>query len=102
VSDAATGSARWFRELADVLEEPAGTSPSLPDVCPADAEDGVLGTFREPGALADPSVLGPARTVWGASLYVDDVTRMQQRLIASVTSLNERRSGTPDPAHVPS
>ena len=30
--------------------------------------------------------------MWGASLYVDDVTRMQQRLIASVTSLNEHRS----------
>ena len=52
----------------------------------------MLETFRErPGALTDTSVLGSARTLWGASLYVDDVTRMQQRLIASVNSLNERR-----------
>ena len=27
VSDAASGSAQWFRELADLLEQPAGTSP---------------------------------------------------------------------------
>ena len=82
---------------------PPGRVPQPPAVCPAEAEDRVLETFRErPDALADTSVLGPARTLWGASLYVDDVTRMQQRLIASVNSLNERRSGTPDPAAVAS
>ena len=103
MSDAASGSARWFRELADLLEQPAGTSAPPPAVCLAEAEDRVLETFRErPDALADSSVLGPARTLWGASLYVDDVTRMQQRLIASVNSLNERRSAAPDPAAVPS
>jgi hypothetical protein len=52
--------------------------------------------------LSDAAVLGPARTLWGASLYVDDVTRMQQRLIASVTTLNEGGSAEPDPAGVPS
>jgi uncharacterized membrane protein YccC len=103
VSDAASGSARWFRELADLLEQPAGTSAPPPAVCRAEAEDRLLETFRErPDALADTSVLGPARTLWGASLYVDDVTRMQQRLIASVNSLNERRAATPDPAAVAS
>jgi uncharacterized membrane protein YccC len=102
VSDAASGSARWFRELADLLEQPAGTSPPPPAVCPAEAEDRVLATFRQrPDALADTPVLGAARTLWGAALYVDDVTRMQQRLIASVKSLNERRSAPPDPARVP-
>ena len=56
----------------------------------------MLETFRErPDALGDNHILGLARTLWGASLYVDDVTRMQERLVASVTKLNERRSATP-------
>jgi hypothetical protein len=102
VSDAASGTARWFRELAEVLERPDGISPPLPAVCPADAEARVLDSFREsPAALSDGAVLGPARALWGASLYVDDVTRLQHRLIVSVASLNERRA-QPDPDQVPS
>jgi hypothetical protein len=103
VSDAASGTARWFRELAQVLEHPVGAGPSLPAVCPAEAEARVLDTFREsPGALSDTAILGPARTLWGASLYVDDVTRMQHRLIHSVTHLNLRRAPNPDPERVSS
>ena len=97
VSESATSAAAWFRELADVLAATKGDRPALPDVLPVRAEDLVLGTFRRnPGSLVGHARAAQGRTMWSASLYVDDVTRLQTRLTASTAVLNRPgHAGTP-------
>jgi len=57
----------------------------------------VLETFRRhPGSLVGHTRAAQGRTMWSASLYVDDVTRLQTRLTASATVLNRPgHAGTP-------
>ncbi len=98
---ALTGSAAaasgWFHQLADRLAATKHPRPALPAALPIQAESGVLDTFRRnPGSLSSPVLTAQGRTMWSASLYIDDVTRLQTRLIAFVTVLNQPgQAGTP-------
>ena len=97
VSGSAVAAATWFRELADGLAPTKGERPALPAVLPVRAEELVLDTFRRhPGSLIGHARAAQGRTMWSASLYVDDVTRLQTRLTASATVLNRPgHAGTP-------
>ena len=93
LTDRTVAAARWFDDAASVLDgsgHPA--TAGTPD--PVQAERGVLSALRtNPSALADDHVAALARTLWGASLYVDDVTRMQSRLGPVIDLLARPHSG---------
>jgi len=89
VSGSAATTAAWFRQIADVLTGNPKNRPTPPAAEPVLAESQVLDTFRQhPGSLADPARAAQGRIIWSASLYVDDVTRLQTRLSASIAVLN--------------
>lgn len=98
VSGSASAAAAWFRQLAVVLAASKPRDrPALPAALPVQAEHRVLETFRRhPGSLADEARAAQGRIMWSAALYIDDVTRLQTRLTASVDVLNRPgRAGTP-------
>jgi len=87
----ASAAAEWYQRLAGVLDHSA---TGVPPIIPVQGEARVLGTFRrEADILHDPAVAARARTLWSASLYIDDVTLLQQRLTGYVETLE--RPGTP-------
>ena len=93
LTDRTVAASRWFHYAASVLEGSGHAADAgAPD--PVQAERGVLGALRtNPSALADHHVAALARTLWGASLYVDDVTRMQSRLGPVIDVLARPHSG---------
>ena len=96
VADSAADAAQWFQEIANVLHR---TPPDavLPAGTPVRAEAAVLGAFREdPRTLRNPNVAARASSLWTASLYIDDVTRLQSRLGRYVAILDgPSRPGAP-------
>jgi hypothetical protein len=97
VSGSAAAAATWFRQLADGMVATKGERPPPPAVLPVQTESRVLDTFRRnPGSLIGHARAAQGRTMWSASLYVDDVTRLQSRLSASAAVLNAPgHAGTP-------
>ena len=95
LSESGSTAAGWFRGIADVLGRPA---EPLPAITPAVAQDRVLRAFRSDlDAVRDADVAAVGTSLWSASLYVDDVTRLQKRLIGSVVAFNSRTSpGAPE------
>ena len=82
---------KWFDQVGDVIDK---TRTSPPAANPATTEDSLLDTFRQHiPALSVPAVAVSARTLWGASLYVDDVTRAERRLSTAISGFNAK-SGT--------
>lgn len=97
----ATVTSGWFDQLADVLDsKPARSAPSpLSAPTPATAEEQLLAAFRQHiDVLTDPVVALRARKLWGASLYLDDVSRSQTRLIPVVAKINTKPPASLDPA----
>lgn len=91
LAESAAMSAKWFHQLAGVLDQPRKDIPPVPAVVSVGAEARVLATFEAtPDALADPTIAALAKNQWVAALYIDDVTRLQTRLTGFVTALNER------------
>ena len=102
VSDCAVHCAGWYRGLADLLSR---STTDLPPVGDAVAEHRLLTTLHaHAGQLDEPAVAARARTLWAASLYVDDVTRLETRVRDDITAINVARAGggafsvAPDPA----
>ncbi len=97
LTGSAAAAAGWFHQLADVLAVSKEPRPVLAAELPVRAESQVLDTFREnPGSLTSQAHAAQGRTLWSASLYVDDVTRLQTRLTSYVTVLNQPgHAGTP-------
>jgi len=93
LTDRTIAASRWFHYAASVLDGSGHAADAgAPD--PVQAERGVLSALRtDPSALADDRVAALARTLWGASLYVDDVTRLQVRLRPVVGALAPAHSG---------
>ena len=52
---------------------------------------------RQAAELARPAVAARARTLWAASLFVDDVARLEERLRTDVETIN----APPTPGTVP-
>ena len=105
LTDRTVAASRWVHYAASVLDGSAhAAGAGAPD--PVRAERGVLTALRvNPSVLADRRVAAQARSLWGASLYVDDVTRLQVRLGPVIDILARARSGkslvVKDPAPAP-
>ncbi len=85
--------ADWYRSLADLLSR---TTSHLPPVGDAVAEQRLLaGVHDQAARLDEPAVAARARTLWAASLYVDDVTRLETRVRDDVTAIDAARSTGP-------
>jgi hypothetical protein len=88
LAESAAATSRWFEQVAEVIDK---RQPAIPDTTPATAEERLLEVFRaRPQALSEPAVVVSARTLWGASLYLDDVTRAEVRLAPAVAGLNRK------------
>ncbi len=93
ILDCATHSAEWYRSVADRLSR---TRSDLPTVGTAQAEQELLGTLHANAHLSDrPSVAARARTLWAASLYIDDVTRLEARVRDDLTAIDAARAAGP-------
>ncbi len=90
VSECAVHSAAWYRSLADLLSREI---TDLPPVGDAVAEHRLLNTLHARAAELDqPAVAARARTLWAATLYVDDVTRLEIRVRDDITAINAARA----------
>ena len=89
LSTAAAATQGWFSQTADSLiaQNAATAQPAVPN-----AENRVLASLREdPAVLGNRPALAWARTMWWSALYVDDVIRMEPRLITAVNAIVEKR-----------
>ena len=95
IAVAASAAAAWYRGLADVLSR---TVEALPANTDATVERVYLRVLhRQAAELARPAVAARARTLWAASLFVDDVARLEERLRTDVETIN----APPTPGTVP-
>ncbi len=82
---------RWYRAASAAL---AGAGSGVPEPEQPEAETIVLSSVAAAAdGLGSPAGMAAARALWGLSLYVDDVTRLQERVEPSIRAVSPARRG---------